>query len=147
MSTEVAMTPDHARQLATTKIVTVEPASGGETWRLTTGSKVGVVVGDGWEIRIRPKLAIPQLMFLLAYSLRPDGWRDLTSDYGASDFFEAVASGFAYHDVLARINSQFGNRAADAFQRSQKGAHNVVDGDLRDLVRDSATLARQLAAL
>lgn len=48
-------------------------------------------------------------------------------------------------DVLARINSQFGNRAADAFQRSQKGAHNVVDGDLRDLVRDSATLARQAA--
>jgi hypothetical protein len=50
-------------------------------------------------------------------------------------------------DVLARINSQYGSRAADAFQRTQKGAHNGVDGNLRDLVRDSAMLARQLAAL
>lgn len=50
-------------------------------------------------------------------------------------------------DVLPRIRSQFGAGAADAFQRSQKGAHNGVDGNLRELIRDSATLARQLAAL
>jgi hypothetical protein len=48
-------------------------------------------------------------------------------------------------DVLARLNSAYGKRAADAFQHVNKGAHQPVEGDLRDLVRDAAVLARQLA--
>lgn len=127
-STEVAMTAEHARQLAATKVATVEPASGGETWLVTTGSKVGVVVGDGWEIRIRPKLLIPKLMFLLAYSLRPDGWRDLSSDFGASDFFEAVASGFSYHAERALLPGVLhGYRVVDEREPGVRGRVRFAD--------------------
>ena len=47
--------------------------------------------------------------------------------------------------VLASVNNRFGRRAGDALRAVNRGAHAAVDGDLRDLVRDSATLARQLA--
>lgn len=49
-------------------------------------------------------------------------------------------------DVLGRLNSAYGHRSADAFQRVNKGAHQPVEGDLEDLVRDSAVLARELAS-
>jgi hypothetical protein len=48
-------------------------------------------------------------------------------------------------DVLPRISSTFGGKAADAFQASNKGVHEPVPNDLRDLVRDVGILARQLA--
>jgi hypothetical protein len=50
-------------------------------------------------------------------------------------------------DVLARINSSFGRRAGDAFVAVNKGVHHGVVGDLRDLVRDAALLARNLAVV
>ena len=48
-------------------------------------------------------------------------------------------------DVLPRISSTFGAKAADAFQASKEGVHEPVAADLRDLVRDVAILARKLA--
>jgi hypothetical protein len=48
-------------------------------------------------------------------------------------------------DVLGTIGSRFGRPAADAFQQVNRGAHQGIDGDLRDLVRESAILARKLA--
>jgi hypothetical protein len=48
-------------------------------------------------------------------------------------------------DVLARLRNEFGPQYADAFQAVQKGAHHGFDGNLQDLVRDSAVLARRLA--
>lgn len=67
-------------------------------WRLETDSRVGVLVGEGWTLRIRPRLAIPKLNFMLIYSLRPDGWRDQIAQFGESDdVVEALASGFATH--------------------------------------------------
>lgn len=47
--------------------------------------------------------------------------------------------------VLTALNNKFGRRAGDVFQAINRGAHEPVPGDLRDLVRDSAVLARQLA--
>ena len=48
-------------------------------------------------------------------------------------------------DVLGTINARFGRRAADAFQRVNKGAHHGESGDLRDMVAETAKLARGLA--
>lgn len=48
-------------------------------------------------------------------------------------------------DVLGTINSKFGRRAADAFRRANEGAHRPVEGDLRELISESAKLARGLA--
>jgi 5-methylcytosine-specific restriction enzyme subunit McrC len=67
-------------------------------WRIEADSRVGIIVGDGWEIRILPHLKIPKLGFLLAYSLRPDGWHDaVTAMSEERDVIEALAAGFASH--------------------------------------------------
>lgn len=49
--------------------------------------------------------------------------------------------------VLTSINNRFGGRAGDAVKLANKGVHEVVSGDLRDLVSNSAVLARKLAEL
>jgi recombinational DNA repair ATPase RecF len=49
--------------------------------------------------------------------------------------------------VLTSINNRFGGRAGDAVKLVNKGVHESIPADLRDLVRDSAVLARQLAEL
>lgn len=48
-------------------------------------------------------------------------------------------------DVLPRLQSEFGNQAASTFRAVNAGAHEPFAGDLRNLVRDAAVLARQLA--
>jgi energy-coupling factor transporter ATP-binding protein EcfA2 len=50
-------------------------------------------------------------------------------------------------EVLARINNRYGQRQGDVFQAVNRGAHHGAGGDLRDLVRDAAILARELAVL
>jgi 5-methylcytosine-specific restriction enzyme subunit McrC len=84
--------------LAATGVVKVVPIETPRRWQIEADSRVGVVVGDGWELRINPHLDIPKLFFLLGYSLRPDGWRDaVTGMAREQDVVEALASGFAAH--------------------------------------------------
>jgi hypothetical protein len=49
--------------------------------------------------------------------------------------------------VLTSINNRFGGRAGDAAKLANKGVHQVISGDLRDLVSNTAILARNLAEL
>ncbi len=65
-------------------------------WRVKTSSAVGVVVGDDWELRVTPRLAIPRLMFLLGYASDPSGWRSFVAGFERErDLVSAIASGFA----------------------------------------------------
>ena len=76
--------------------VLVGPSAG--TYRVKTGSRVGVIVGDDWEVRVSPKLDVPRLMFLLGYASDPRGWRNLVAGFEREDtLFEAIASGFSWH--------------------------------------------------
>lgn len=73
-----------------------EPAPG--RWRLLGGSKVGVALGPTWELRVRPRLRAPQLLFLLGYASDPSGWRDERAYFeSAEDLFEAISHGFAWN--------------------------------------------------
>jgi 5-methylcytosine-specific restriction enzyme subunit McrC len=95
---ELDMQEEHAFELSGLNAVRVEPVRRPSRWRIIPGSKVGVVVGDGWELRIRPRLNVPKLLFLLAYSERPEGWRDLDSAFGEVDeLLDALAAGFSWH--------------------------------------------------
>lgn len=47
-------------------------------------------------------------------------------------------------DVLGLLNRQFGNRSATLFKAVNTGAHQPIQYDLRDLVRDTGVLARQI---
>jgi 5-methylcytosine-specific restriction enzyme subunit McrC len=92
------MDPEHALELARLRVARVIPEAPPDLWRIETDSKVGVLVGEGWELRIRPRLAIPKLLFLLAYSIRPDGWMDLVAGFEKEDeLLDAVAAGFSWH--------------------------------------------------
>jgi len=50
-------------------------------------------------------------------------------------------------DVLSVINSRFGRPKGDAVRAANRGAHEGLEGDLRDFVQQSALLAREIAAL
>lgn len=92
------MAPEHAHELQGQRVVRVVLEEPPDHWRLESGSQVGVLVGDGWELRIRPRLEIPKLLFLLAYSIRPEGWGDVVAAFEEEDeLLDAVASGFSWH--------------------------------------------------
>ena len=92
------LSPEQARELAELRIVRVFPERPPDLWRLEADSRVGVVTGSDWELRIRPRLAIPKLFFLLAYSRNPKGWKDLAAALEeADDVVSALATGFAVH--------------------------------------------------
>lgn len=84
-----------ASQSGLVQILIDEPPS---KWRLVSGSRVGVVHLEGWDLQVVPKLDIPKLMFLLSYAADPSGWRDIGPAFAAeTDLFAAVAAGFAVH--------------------------------------------------
>lgn len=88
----------HALAIARTGVVRVEPVDEQDCWLLTPDSKVGVLVGDDWQIGIKPRLAIPRLMFLLGYSLRPDGWQELEAMLDKEPMLhDAVAAAFSVY--------------------------------------------------
>lgn len=75
------LTSEQARRVAESGFVAVEVHEPPDSWRLTTDSRVGVVAGHGWEVRVIPRLAVPRLMFLLAYAASRDGWRDSIAEF------------------------------------------------------------------
>lgn len=97
--TDVELTTEQAEAVAATDLVRVSLGDRFGSWRLAADSRVGVVWREGeWELRVKPKLAIPRLMFLLGYAADPNGWRDATAPFAAEEhLFAAVASGFAHH--------------------------------------------------
>ena len=89
---------EQARALAETGLVTVQIHEPPDSWRLRADSRIGIVAGDGWEVRVSPALEVPKLMFLLGYAADPSGWRDAIAAFSADpDLFAAIASGFAFH--------------------------------------------------
>lgn len=59
-------------------------------------ARVGVLTVAGWEVRVKPRLKIPRLMFLLGYAAVPRGWRELGPLFDVEDnLFSAIAHGFA----------------------------------------------------
>ena len=97
-----ALTPEQARQVADAGLVTVEVREPPDNWCLVADSRVGVVAGTDWEVRVVPRIGIPKLMFLLAYAADRDGWRDSIAEFGRDpDLFAAIANGFAFHAYRA----------------------------------------------
>lgn len=80
--------------------VVAEPEAG--RWKLVSGARIGVALGSGWELRVKPRLAIPRLFFLLAYALDPRGWKSQQADFTAApDLLDAIANGFSWHALRA----------------------------------------------
>ncbi len=105
-----SLTPQQAASLRGTGLVKVLLGEPPDRWTLATDSRVGVArLDDGLELRVLPRLAIPKLMFLLAYAHDPTGWRGAGPAYSAEqDLFASVAAAFALHAerALARAPLQ-----------------------------------------
>lgn len=92
-----ALSAEQATALSETGLVRVLLDAPGR-WKLASDSRVGVVLlSDGLELRVVPRLEIPQLMFLLSYS-QDSGWGQTGPLYAVDeDLFTAVAAAFALH--------------------------------------------------
>jgi 5-methylcytosine-specific restriction enzyme subunit McrC len=96
------LTRVQAAEVMGTGLVDVSSHPQTAAWMLTANSRVGVATGDGWDLRVRPKLAVPQLFFLLAYANDPDGWKQLVVPFEREDdLLDAVAEGFSWHALRA----------------------------------------------
>jgi 5-methylcytosine-specific restriction enzyme subunit McrC len=86
-------------------LVKVAAEPGPDRFRLIADSRVGVAVGEDWEVRVHPRITVPELLFLLSYAIDPKGWRDEEVEFAASDdLFDAIAHAFSLQAtrVLAR---------------------------------------------
>jgi 5-methylcytosine-specific restriction enzyme subunit McrC len=96
------LSADQAVAIEQAELADVVPGPTAGTWYVRTGSKVGVVLGDDWELRVRPHLSVPGLMFLLGYSRDQRGWRrDIAEFEEEDDLLAAIASGFSWHAIWA----------------------------------------------
>lgn len=101
-SLECELTHAEAAQITASGLAEVAATPEPGWWKLGTDSHIGVAIGESWELRVSPRLAVPQLLFLLAYALDPKGWKDERADFEAEpDLLDAVASGFSWHALQA----------------------------------------------
>lgn len=93
LSTPRPLTSAVASSLTSTGLVECIADAGG-LWKLRANARVGVALGDSWELRVLPRIAIRQLMLLLSHA-RSDGWVDQDAGYIDDDLFAAVADGYS----------------------------------------------------
>lgn len=125
---EVAgLTATHARLLAATKAVTVIPGWGREMWILSAGPYVGVLRCEDLELRIRPRIKIARLIFLLGYTNDPHTWRDDPAGLDDQlDLWPAMAQ------VFSRQAEKALERGLLQGSRTEESAQLVLRGRLRE---------------
>ncbi len=85
-----------ATALTQSGMVDVRVAEPPSRWRLVTDSRIGVLIVANWDVRVKPMLTVPRLMFLLGYAADPRGWRELGPLFDVEDdLFSAIAHGFS----------------------------------------------------
>src|SRR2546428_4770090 len=95
---QTSLTHNEAAEISRSGLVDVAAEPHANEWRVRSSSKVGVAVGDGWELRVRPKLNVPKLMFLLSYARDPIGWKNETAEFAFEpELVQTVANAFATH--------------------------------------------------
>jgi 5-methylcytosine-specific restriction enzyme subunit McrC len=131
---EFALPDGLAASLEERGIATVSPTRREGWWRVSHIRRVGVLVLEGVEVRIAPKLPVPRLFFLLGYARDPKGWQTSTVGFEADD------------DLVAAIAQGFVRQAERALQRGV--LHGYVERDdaltvLRGRLRTSEQIARR----
>jgi 5-methylcytosine-specific restriction enzyme subunit McrC len=132
------LTPSQARALAATGAVSVMPSWEPGAWTVTAGPYVGVLYADGVEVRIRPRIDIARLVFLLGYTQDPRTWReDPVGLDDQTDLWPAMGH------VFTRQTDRALERGLLQGYRTEESALLVVRGRLReaDQMRIHAGLA------
>jgi 5-methylcytosine-specific restriction enzyme subunit McrC len=101
-SDDVVLSLEEIAEIERSGLAEVVHGAADGCFRVRTSSYVGLVVGDGWELRVRPRLPIPRLMFLLGYALDESGWKDRVAGFEEhDDLFSAIATAFSWHATWA----------------------------------------------
>lgn len=127
----VALTPPQVAALtAAAHLVRVESGGAPGLWRLSARQRVGAVrLGSGQgavELRIRPKVAVDRLMYLLGFGAQSRPWREETLSAEVShDLVPAFA------EVFAKVVSRVLGAGVLHGYREQEDELNVVRGRVR----------------
>ena len=72
------------------------------TWQMRAKQYVGIIRVADLELRVRPKVAVGHLLFLLSFAADADGWHDVVADFEATDdLVAAMAHPFLHHSERA----------------------------------------------
>ena len=132
--TEFELSPGQGRRLAASGVVTAVPSPSRPGWWLVgSAGKVGAAhVGDV-EVRIKPKVEIARLLFLLGYSAHGAAWRPETVD------LEETA------DLVGAIAQALWRQVSRAIHQGLLPGYVVIEESapvLRGRLLESAQLAR-----
>jgi 5-methylcytosine-specific restriction enzyme subunit McrC len=127
-SAEVSgLTSAQARALAATGALSVAPGWDAGVWTVTAGPHVGVLHVDGVDVRVRPRISITRLVFLLGYASDPRAWRDDPAGLDDQpDLWPAMAQ------VFARQADKALERGLLQGYRTEESAQLVLRGRLRE---------------
>lgn len=101
-STDHVLTLEEIAEIGRSGLAEVVAGTDEGCFRIKTSSKIGLVVGEDWELRVLPHLPIPRLMFLLGYAANGDGWKDAIAEFEQhDDLFSAIANAFSFHATWA----------------------------------------------
>jgi 5-methylcytosine-specific restriction enzyme subunit McrC len=100
--TDVSLSHDQAAELGSLDFVDVAARPGSDDWHLRSDSRIGVAIGSGWELWVRPRIEIARLMFLLSYARDPSGWSQTAAGLEEeAELFGAIAAAFSAHALRA----------------------------------------------
>jgi 5-methylcytosine-specific restriction enzyme subunit McrC len=105
----------------------ITPVSGTEdSYEIRAGSTVGAIQVGSLAVRIRPKLAVSRVLFLLSYAFDPDHWLDTDFDLAEErDLLEAIVPGF-----VAKMNRAISRGILQGY-RVEEDALNTIRGRVR----------------
>ncbi|MBL8775347.1 MAG: hypothetical protein JNK12_05430 [Acidimicrobiales bacterium] len=98
-----------------------------DRWDVTAAQHVGIVFAGDCEVRIRPKVAVERLFFLLGYAADSTGWHQDAADFGeADDLVSAMVHGF-----LHQTDRAFSQGILQGYRRVEE-AIPAVRGRIRE---------------
>ena len=116
-----------AAALEATGAVSVAPGWETDSWTVTATSLVGVLSVEGATLRIRPRMRISRLLFLLGYAQDPRTWReDPVGLDDAADLWPAMAQ------LFVRQVDRALQRGLLQGYRTEEAASLVLRGRLRE---------------
>ncbi|MDQ1747321.1 MAG: 5-methylcytosine-specific restriction enzyme subunit McrC [Frankiaceae bacterium] len=117
-----------AEALAATRAVSVTRGWDGASWMLTAGAEVGVLSVNDVTVRIRPRIPIARMIFMLGYAANPKVWRD---DPAPLDDQDELWPAMAH--VFARAAERSLEQGLLQGYRTEESAQLVLRGRLREV--------------
>lgn len=98
-----------------------------DRWDITAAQHVGIVFAGDCEVRVRPKVAVERLFFLLGYAADSSGWHQEAAAFDeADDLVSAMVHGF-----LHQVDRAFSQGILQGYRRVEE-AIPAVRGRIRE---------------